>query len=161
MEVYSGQPLISDSIFNPSNLLCFSRRNREAAPNERDSRSKRRSNQRGNRVLMVGLVRELALYRAEVLRHSGYEVATPATVEDAFRAIDGSDFDAVILSYTLPNDTVQELAERAREHCPDCPIVAITDNTRPDRRIAPDAVAIAEQGPPGLVAALRRVLRPT
>jgi CheY-like chemotaxis protein len=111
------------------------------------------------RVLLVGLIRELALYRAEVLRHHGFLVHTPATVDQARAIIERGDFDIAVLSYTLPTTTVEEIAEQVRDRCPDCRIVAISETDRIDRRIAPDAVALAQEGPPALIAALRHVLR--
>jgi CheY-like chemotaxis protein len=114
----------------------------------------------GNRVLMVGRLRELALYRAEVLRQAGFAVSTPTDEVEAMRIMQRGDFDAIVLSYTRPNVTVQELAESAREYCPDCPIIAITETGMFDRRIAPDAIALASEGPGALLAALNGVLQP-
>lgn len=127
---------------------------------KRASSAKSPAKKVGNRVLMVGLLRELALYRAEVLRNHGYYVSLPRTVEDAMKTIREGDFDAVILSYTLPNQVVQDLAELVRNFGPDRPIIVISDTGSADRRIAPDVVAIAQDGPRGLIDALRQVLRP-
>lgn len=110
---------------------------------------------------MVGLIRELALYRAEVLRGAGFSVVVAEDFDDALQTIQRNAFDAIILSYTLPNETVQRLADAARQYCPDCPIVSITDNPVYDNHILPDAVAIASEGPSSLLAALRRVLKPS
>jgi CheY-like chemotaxis protein len=81
-------------------------------------------------------------------------------VDEALAIMKQGDFDALVLSYTLPSETVEYLAERAREACPDCPIVAITHSPQMDRRIEPDAIALATEGPPALIMALRNVLRP-
>jgi CheY-like chemotaxis protein len=113
----------------------------------------------GNRLLMIGLLRELALYRAAVLQQSGFAVTAPTDIQEALRIIETADFDAVVLSYTLPNDVVQFLADQARAHCPDCPIIAITHNKLVDRLVQPDAIAIADEGPEALLAALHSVLR--
>ena len=115
----------------------------------------------GNRVLMVGRLRELALYRAEFLQQAGFIVSTPNDEVEAMRIMRRGDFDAIVLSYTLPNDMVQQLADSARDFCPDCPIIAITGTSLFDRRIAPDAVAVANEGPAALLSALNRVLRPS
>src|SRR6185437_14907503 len=98
----------------------------------------------GNRILVVGRQRELALYRAEFLRLAGYCVDTPEDEDEALRIMRRDEFDAIVLSYTLPNETVQQLAESAREHCPDCPVIAIADTERFDRLISPDAIALAK-----------------
>jgi CheY-like chemotaxis protein len=113
----------------------------------------------GNRVMIVGLLRELALYRAEVLRDRGFQVLTPETIEEAIAIIEQGHLDVAVLSYTLPDTSVKTIAETLREHCPDCPIVAIVQTNRLDRTIAPDAVVLADEGPPALVAALKKLLR--
>lgn len=120
-----------------------------------------RGEKTGNRVLMVGRLRELALYRAEFLRQAGFAVSTPEDEAEAIRIMRRGEFDVIVLSYTLPNETVQQLADSAREYCPDCPIIAITDTSVFDRRIAPDAVAVANEGPAALLSALNRVLQPS
>jgi hypothetical protein len=68
-------------------------------------------------------------------------------------------FDIVVLSYTLSNDVVEELAEQARQYCPRCPLIAISDTRRVDKRIFPDETVFAADGPAALIAALRRVGR--
>ncbi len=108
---------------------------------------------------MFGRIRELALYRAEVLRDRGFEVITPDSREEAVAAIRKGNFDVAILTYTLPNDIVQELAQLVREHCSGCPLIAISNNTRMDREIGPDVMVNADDGPAALISALRRVSR--
>ena len=115
---------------------------------------------KGNRVFMFGRIRELALYRAAVLRDRGFDVTTPSSREEAVSAIRNGGFDIVVLTYTLSNETVQELAELAREYCPHCPLIAISGNRRLDREIRPDEMVNANDGPEALIAALRKVTRP-
>jgi len=62
-----------------------------------------------NRVLIVGKIRELALYRAEVLRAHGFAATISHSETEARTAIRGGDFDVVVLSYTLSNDAVEEV----------------------------------------------------
>ena len=112
-----------------------------------------------NRILLLGRVQELALYRAEVLQDGGFEVRVSTNREEALKLIRRGDFDAVVLSYTLSSDTVEELAEEIREYRPQCPLVVIAKTKYPDRKIVPDAVALADDGPKALISALRRVLR--
>jgi DNA-binding response OmpR family regulator len=109
---------------------------------------------------MIGRLRELALYRAEFLGQAGYKTLLPANEGEAFTIMRRGHFDAIVLSYTLPDEVVQRFADAAREFCPDCPVIAITDTNTVDRRIAPDAVAIANEGPAALLSALGRVLQP-
>jgi len=112
-----------------------------------------------NRVLLLGRIHELALYRAQVLRDRGFDVWVSTSREDALRLIRRGGFDAAVLSYTLSSDTVVELAQEIRDQHPQCPLVVIANTGYPDRKIGPDAVALAEEGPKALVEALRQVLR--
>jgi len=112
---------------------------------------------RGNRVLMFGLIRELALYRAAVLRDRGFDVITPSSLAEMTAVIRHANFDIAVLTYTLPNDIVQQLAQLVRENCPNCPLIVICSSTRVDREIRPDEMVNAEDGPAALIAALRRV----
>ncbi len=112
-----------------------------------------------NRVLMLGRLRELALYRAEVLRHHGFDVLAPANEEETISAIEQGNFDIAILSYTLPDAAVRHFAELIRQHSPDSPILAIAQTMQHDRRIEPDSVVLGDKGPSELVAALHRLLQ--
>jgi PleD family two-component response regulator len=112
-----------------------------------------------NRVLIVGTIRELALYRAEVLRAHGFAVSVSHSEGEAFDAIRSCGFDVVVLSYTLSNDVVEEVAELVRQHCPECRLVTISDTRYHDAKIAPDANVLADDGPKALLEALRETLR--
>lgn len=111
-----------------------------------------------NRVLMLGRVRELALYRAEVLRNKGFQVEISLNDEHALDLIRNANYDAVVVSYTLPDDVVRRLADEMRESCPQCPVVAIANTRVPDRTIRPDRIVLADEGPAALIRALRQVL---
>ena len=132
----------------------------QAGSTSRDSRKFVRPKNKGNRVLMFGRIRELALYRAAVLRDRGFDVLTPADLDEVVTTIRRGGFDIAVLTYTLSNDTVRELAELIREYCPDCPLIAISNSKRMDREINPDEIVLADEGPNALLAALRRVSRP-
>ena len=53
----------------------------------------------------------------------------------------------------------EEMAELMREYCPNYALVAITDTGRVDRKISPDEVVLADDGPGALIEALRRITR--
>src|SRR5207253_10114316 len=60
----------------------------------------------GSSVILFGRIRELALYRAEVLRDRGFSVTLPRHDQEALEVSRHGDLDSVVLSYTLPSDTV-------------------------------------------------------
>lgn len=112
------------------------------------------------RVFIFGRLRELALYRAEVLRNRGFSVIVPATKAEAIAAIEQAEFDVAVLTYTLSNETVQELSELLRQRCPTCPLITITENHHIDEKVRPDRIVLANEGPEALLKALRHVMRP-
>jgi hypothetical protein len=122
------------------------------ARGRKDGPERRRA--RGNRVLLIGRLRELALYRAEVLRSHGFRVLTPRTPQEATELIRSEQFDIAVLTYTLSSDLVEELAELIRQYCPRAPLIAITDTRRVDPKIFADQVVLAEEGPAALIASL-------
>jgi hypothetical protein len=129
-------------------------------PGRGEQRRSTRRKTGGNRVLMYGRVRELALYRAAVLRDRGFSVITPETLEEATASIRKGGYDIAVLTYTLSNEVVQELAELIREYCPECPLVVISSNRRMDREVRPDEMVDANEGPAALLAALHRASKP-
>jgi hypothetical protein len=73
---------------------------RNKAVNERHSRRRKSRHTRkpekktfGRGVLILGHIRELALYRAEALRARGFNVATPRTKDEMTAAIRRGNFD--------------------------------------------------------------------
>jgi len=64
-----------------------------------------------------------------------------------------------VLSYTLSNDVVEELAKQARRYCPRCPLIAISDTRRTGKESSLNETVFGEDGPASLIAALRRVCR--
>jgi len=112
-----------------------------------------------NRVLIFGKLRELALYRAEVLRTHGFAVSISGSQAEAVAAIRSGGFDVIVLSYTLSNDTVEEVTEMVRQHCPECRLITISETRYPDPKINPDANVLADDGPKALLEALRETLR--
>jgi CheY-like chemotaxis protein len=120
-----------------------------------DGRVRRRMS--GNRVLLLGKQKELALYRAAVLRDRGFEVKAPTELNEAIAEIASGGYDVAVLSYTLSSDEVERLAELVRQSCPDCPLVTISTTGRTDRRVNPDETVLADEGPPGLIRVLQRL----
>lgn len=113
---------------------------------------------RAGKILLLGRIRELALYRGEYLRAKGYDVTSPADHAQAVEAIRRGGFQLAVVTYTLSNETVLEFAEMLRQYCPSCPLIVIANSTRADRNVAPDEIVLADDGPEALLAAIQRVL---
>jgi uroporphyrinogen-III synthase len=84
---------------------------------------------------------------------------TPKTKAEAISEIENGEFDALVLSYTLLSETAEEIVELARQKCPGCPLITISNTEKVDRKLRPDVVVSAEQGPAGLIKALQQVFR--
>ncbi len=108
-------------------------------------------------VLMLGRHIELGHYRAEFLKTHGIDVIFPENKRQACQAIAKGGFDAVIISYSLSDDTVKELTELIEQHCPNCPIISITEQRWNDRALKPNATVLATDPPQALLDTLRRV----
>ena len=52
----------------------------------------------------------------------------------------------VVLSYSLSNDTAQELVDLLEQYCPRCPIIVLPDRRWDDREIRPDQTVLASDG---------------
>ncbi|HEY3926802.1 MAG TPA: hypothetical protein VGL89_00375 [Candidatus Koribacter sp.] len=130
-----------------------SKRKSSASRGKEDSAEKRPPT-----IFFFGENRELALYRADFLQKLGYEVVMPETTAQAIVAIRNVPFDAAILSYTLSDDIVKELADLIRQESPDCPLLTISKAAIVDPHVRPDAVIKALEGPRGLASVLRKVL---
>ena len=152
-------PALGSSSSSGIALLAERRKRPRAPKTTAASREPGRHPGKFGKVLLIGKHRELALYRAEVLRHSGFSVLIPGTRQEALDTIRAGDIDAVILSYTLAADSVEELAEMVRQYCPECVLVTISQDKTLDRRINPDAIVLADHGPQALLGALQRLLR--
>ncbi len=162
----TSSPLPIEGIIRPVVLhypiICSER----AHKRPRDSKPKieaqgQRKFAEPNRVLMLGSIRELALYRAEFLHQHGFHVQIATNRQQGLDLIETGNYDAVVMSYTLPDSVVREFAEHMLQHCPQCPVIAISNVHRPDPVIRPDQMVLADEGPAALLSALRHVLRRT
>jgi DNA-binding response OmpR family regulator len=110
-------------------------------------------------VLLLASHRELGMFRVHVLEEAGLKVIFPEHKNAAVRAIDHGEFDVILLSYSLSNETSEELIELARQKCPKCPVIAISERGWDDRRLQPDETVLASEGPQGMVDAINRLRR--
>ena len=110
-------------------------------------------------ILLLARHRELGLFRVHVLEEAGLNVIFPEHKNAAVRAIDQGGFDVILLSYSLPNEAAEELIELARQKCPKCPVIAISDKGWDDRKLQPDDTVLASDGPQGMLEAINRTRR--
>jgi DNA-binding NtrC family response regulator len=108
-------------------------------------------------LLMLGRHLELGHYRVEFLKSHGFNVIFPESRQAAIEAIRRGGFDAVILSYSLSDETLKELVELVEQVCPKCPLISITEHRWHDSVVRPDATVLASDPPQSLLDAIHRV----
>lgn len=110
-------------------------------------------------VLLLASHRELGLFRLHVLEQAGLNVIFPEHRNAAIRAINHGGFEIILLSYSLSNDAAEELIELARQKCPKCPVIAISEKGWDDRKLQPDETVLASEGPQGMLTAINQIRR--
>lgn len=110
-------------------------------------------------VLLLGRNRELSLFRVHVLQAAGFNVLLPGSKHEALEAVKTSSFDVVLVSYSLSNDTAEELVELIRQRSPNCPVVAISETGWEDNKLQPEVTISANDGPEGMLAGIERAMR--
>ncbi len=110
-------------------------------------------------VLMLGCHLETGHYRAEFLKSHGIDVIFPESKQAAIAAIRAGGFGVVIMSYSLSDQTAKELMEYVEQVCPECPLIAITENSWHDSTLRPDATVLATDPPQSLFDAMDRIQR--
>lgn len=104
------------------------------------------ANGKGKSILLVSADRELSLLRDFALQNAGFAVARANSRQEALRLLE-SDFEALILSYSISGEDLIEMAELFRKRNPHSPIIAITKGNWQDMKIDPDFTVNGTDGP--------------
>ena len=104
---------------------------------------------------MLGKYLELGLYRAEYLRSHGYQVLFPESKPEAIAIVSAGAYDILILSYSLSDEDAIELRELVEQRCPQCPVIALTEQRWHDTKLHSDKVVLVSEGPEALLEAVR------
>jgi DNA-binding response OmpR family regulator len=106
---------------------------------------------------MLGKQLELGHYRAEFLQSYGIHVIFPENKNAAVQALRKSKYDAIILSYTLDPPTLKQLLGLIEEHCPDCPLISISNDRWGGREVKVAETVLDSDPPEALLEAIKRV----
>lgn len=108
-------------------------------------------------ILLLSGDSELAQLRAYALRRAGYTVARAGSRQEALKLL-GTAFDALILSYSLAREDVQEFAQHFRIANPNAPVIGVVRDAWQDLKVELDASVRGEDGPEVLLEALSGAL---
>ena len=113
---------------------------------------------RGKSLLLLSADPELSLLRQHALAHAGFSVSRAESRKEALGLLEKERFDALVVSYSMPEETIAEMAELFRAHNPNSPIVTVTKGRWQDLKIEYDAAVIGDEGPGALIEAVETVL---
>lgn len=108
-------------------------------------------------VLLLSEDTELSLLRAYVLRKAGYSVSRASSRQDALNLLK-SRCDALVISHSLPQESIREFAEHFRAENPNAPVIGIIKGSWQDLKIEMDGTANGENGPEVLLEAVAAAL---
>jgi DNA-binding NtrC family response regulator len=118
---------------------------------ERISREQARS------VLLLSGDRELSLLRAHALEHAGFVVTRADSRTEALRLLEEK-FDALLISYSLPNESITEMTELFRQNNPNSAIITVAKGRWQDLKVDVDFAVTGEDGPAALIEAVEAAL---
>jgi len=113
---------------------------------------------RGKTVLLLSADPELALLRRSALAHAGFAVSRAGSRKEALQLLEKEKFDVLVISYSMSQESITEMAELFRRHNPNSPIVTVVKGKWQDLKIEFDAAVTGDEGPEALIEAVETVL---
>lgn len=104
----------------------------------------------GKSVLLLSANRELSLLRDYALRQAGFTVARADLPQQALELLQ-SNFDALVISWSLSSESIAEFTELFRKKNPNCPVIAVVQEKWQDLKIDADFSVSGEEGPEALL----------
>lgn len=108
-------------------------------------------------ILLLSGDPELSQLRAYALRRAGYAVARAESRQEALTLL-GLSFDALIVSYSLANENIQEFVNHFRIENPNAPVIGVVKGAWQDLKVDLDSAVRGEDGPEVLLEALAGTL---
>jgi DNA-binding NtrC family response regulator len=113
---------------------------------------------RGKTLLLLSADPELSTLRGHALSQAGFSVSRAESRKEALELLEKEKFDALVVSHSMPEENIAEMAELFRTHNPNSPIVTVAKGRWQDLKIEFDAAVIGEEGPEALIEAVETVL---
>ena len=112
---------------------------------------------KGKSILLLSADRELSLLRDYALQSAGFAVARADSRQEALKLLE-SEFEALVISYSLSGDDMTEMADLFRKRNPKSPVIGVTRGNWQDLKINPDFTLSGEDGPEALLELLETAL---
>ena len=111
-------------------------------------------NRKSNAVVSFGSIPELLSLRAAILQSAGYAVFTTMDTQEAIQEIRTESCGVLVLCYSVPEESRQEVTREFRERCPSGRIVAITNRPVTETPKQVDELVYGIEGPEILIQAV-------
>lgn len=108
-------------------------------------------------VLLLSGDTELSQLRAWALRKAGYSVSRASSRQEALSLLETA-CDALVISWSLSPEAIEEFAERFRGHNPNAPVIGIAKDAWHELKTELDGSVNGEDGPEALLEALGTAL---
>lgn len=116
--------------------------------------------QKGGSVLLLSSDRELSLLREYALQQAGFAVARADSRQEALRLL-GGEYDALVVSYSLPGENLAEFTEQFRTANPSSAVIGVAKGKWQDLGISADFTVIGDDGPEALLEVVESALTRT
>lgn len=152
--------LITDIMQIGETIQAFLEESIRSFLDARQAAADKAQNGRGKSILLLSADRELSLLRDYALQSAGFAVARADSRQEALRLLE-SEFEALVISYSLSGDDMMEMAEMFRKRNPKSPVIGVTRGNWQDLKINPDFTLSGEDGPEALLEVLETALSRT
>lgn len=113
---------------------------------------------RGKKLLLLSADPELASLRHHILANAGFTVARAISRKDALQLLEQEKFDALVISHSMSQESIIEMAELFRKQNPNSPIVTVAKGRWQDLKIEFDSSVTGEEGPEALIETIETAL---
>jgi DNA-binding NtrC family response regulator len=113
---------------------------------------------RGKKLLLLSADPELSSLRRHVLVHAGFTVARAESRKEALQLLEQEKFDVLVISYSMSQENITEMAELFRSHNSNSPIVTVAKGGWQDLKIEFDAAVTGDEGPEALIETVETAL---
>ncbi|HJT70150.1 MAG TPA: hypothetical protein VJ731_08125 [Terriglobales bacterium] len=112
------------------------------------------ASQNSDSIVSVGTIPELLSLRAAILQSAGYAVFTTTEAQQAIDEIRAGHCGVLLLCYSVPDESRQELIREFRKRCSSGRIVAITNRPVTETPKQVDELVYGIEGPEILIQAV-------
>lgn len=142
--------LITDIMAVGETIQAFLEESIRSFVNARQTDREAVGTQKGASILLLSPDRELSLLRGYALQRAGFSVARADSRLHALELL-GSSFDALVITYSFPTESLVEFARLFRDSNPGSPIIAVVREHWHDLKIDVDFAVNGDDGPEALL----------